>query len=118
MRCCDCSGNCESTTTIPFLDNRKAIVPPFSVKTPISFLSIFIFHGSSNIVAKIFCCARVNAPKVSADECRKFRRFIKEFKRFKRYQKSQGYKKKLFKLIEPLERLKLFNTLIYANSVL
>jgi hypothetical protein len=26
--------------------------------------------------AKIFCWARVKAPKVSADECRKFRRFI------------------------------------------
>src|SRR6476660_4509067 len=76
MRCCDCSGNCESTTTIPFLDNRKAIVPPFSVETPTSFLSIFIFQGSANIVEKIFCCARVNAPNVSADERRKFRRFI------------------------------------------
>jgi hypothetical protein len=28
------------------------------------------------MAVNIFCCARVNAPNVSADEWRKFRRFI------------------------------------------
>src|SRR4030095_8727974 len=114
MRCCDCSGNCESTTTIPFFDNRNAMVPPFSVKTPTSLRSIFIFQGSSNIVLKIFCCAKVNAPKLSADERRKFRRFINNnLKSSKGSTCSKGFEGTLRTLL--LERQQLLKSLEHFN---